>query len=102
MFSIIGTSELVWRFYVRLRSGRHSGGDSLDYFSRARRSMNTTLGAKAPIFFLANLDLGRACVITGGASKARAAYQDFLALWQDAGPNIPILKEAKAEHVKLQ
>ena len=33
---------------------------------------------------------------------ARAAYQDFLALWKDADPDVPILKEAKAEYAKLQ
>ena len=35
-------------------------------------------------------------------AKARAAYQDFLTLWKDADPDIPILKEAKAEYAKLQ
>jgi len=34
--------------------------------------------------------------------RAPAAYQDFLALWKDAGPDVPILKEAKAEYGKLQ
>jgi hypothetical protein len=38
----------------------------------------------------------------GDAPKARAAYQDFFALWKDADPDIPILKEAKAEYAKLQ
>jgi hypothetical protein len=35
-------------------------------------------------------------------AKARAAYQDFLTLWKDADPDIPILKEAKGEYAKLQ
>jgi hypothetical protein len=35
-------------------------------------------------------------------TKAKAALQDFLTLWKDADPNIPILKEAKAEYAKLQ
>jgi eukaryotic-like serine/threonine-protein kinase len=35
-------------------------------------------------------------------AKARKAYQDFFALWKDAGPDIPILKQAKAEYTKLQ
>jgi hypothetical protein len=34
--------------------------------------------------------------------KAKTAYQDFLALWKDADPEIPILKEAKGEYAKLQ
>ena len=35
-------------------------------------------------------------------AKARAAYQDFLTLWKEADPDIPILKQAKAEYAKLQ
>ena len=35
-------------------------------------------------------------------AKAKTAYQDFLTLWKDADPDIPIPKEAKAEHAKLQ
>jgi tetratricopeptide (TPR) repeat protein len=50
---------------------------------------------------LAKLGLGRAYVITGDTSKARAAYQDFFALWKDADPDVPVLKEAKAEYAKL-
>jgi serine/threonine protein kinase/tetratricopeptide (TPR) repeat protein len=51
---------------------------------------------------LAKLGLGRAHVMTGDSAKARAAYQDFLALWKDADPDVPILKEAKNEYAKLQ
>jgi eukaryotic-like serine/threonine-protein kinase len=51
---------------------------------------------------LAYLGLARAYLLTGDAAKAKAAYQDFLALWKDADPDIPILKQAKAEYAKLQ
>lgn len=51
---------------------------------------------------LAHLQLGRAYALAGDQSKARVAYQDFLALWKDADPDIPILKQAKAEYAKLQ
>jgi hypothetical protein len=34
--------------------------------------------------------------------RALAAYKEFLALWKDADPDIPILKDAKAEYAKLQ
>jgi len=51
---------------------------------------------------LAHLGLARAYALQGDTAKARAAYQDFLALWKDADPDIPILKEAKAEYAKLQ
>src|SRR5271167_2878695 len=39
--------------------------------------------------------------ISGDTAKAKTAYQDFLTLWKDADPDIPILKEAKAEYAKL-
>jgi len=51
---------------------------------------------------LAHLQLGRAYAMAGDAAKAHTAYQDFLTLWKDADPDIPILKEAKAEYAKLQ
>ena len=51
---------------------------------------------------LAHLGLGRAQALAGDKAKARVAYQDFLTLWKDADPDIPILKEAKAEYAKLQ
>jgi hypothetical protein len=34
-------------------------------------------------------------------AKARATYQDFFAMWKDADPDIPILKQAQAEYAKL-
>ena len=46
--------------------------------------------------------LGRAYILRGNAAKARAAYQDFLTLWKDADPDIPILNQAMAEYAKLQ
>jgi eukaryotic-like serine/threonine-protein kinase len=55
-----------------------------------------------PIGALARLQLGRAFALSGGKSKARTAYQDFLTLWKDANPDIPILKQARAEYAKLQ
>jgi eukaryotic-like serine/threonine-protein kinase len=51
---------------------------------------------------LAQLGLARAYALAGDAAKARAAYQDFLTLWKDADPDIPILKEAKSEYAKVQ
>jgi hypothetical protein len=55
-----------------------------------------------PIGALAHLQLGRALVLTGNPVKAKLAYQDFLSLWKDADPDIPIFKQARAEYAKLQ
>jgi hypothetical protein len=55
-----------------------------------------------PIGALARLGLGRAYAQSGDTAKSKTAYQDFFALWKNADPDIPILKEAKAEYAKLQ
>jgi hypothetical protein len=55
-----------------------------------------------PLGALAHLGLARAYALQGDSAKSRAAYQDFLTLWKDADPDIPILKQAKAEYAKLQ
>jgi serine/threonine protein kinase/tetratricopeptide (TPR) repeat protein len=54
-----------------------------------------------PLGVLAHLGLARAYALSGDTAKAKTAYQDFLNLWKDADPDIPILKEAKAEYSKL-
>ncbi len=51
---------------------------------------------------LVHIQLGRAYAIQGDSAKAKVAYQDFLTLWKDADPDIPILKQAKAEYARLQ
>jgi eukaryotic-like serine/threonine-protein kinase len=51
---------------------------------------------------LAQLGLARAYTLTGEKAKARAAYQDFFALWKNADPCLPILIAAKAEYAKLK
>jgi serine/threonine protein kinase/tetratricopeptide (TPR) repeat protein len=51
---------------------------------------------------LAQLNLARARVLQGDSAKARTAYQDFFSAWKDADPDIPVLKEAKAEYAKLR
>jgi len=55
-----------------------------------------------PIGALARLGLARAYVAQGDTVKARAAYEDFLKLWKDADPDVPILKKAKVEYSTLQ
>jgi tetratricopeptide (TPR) repeat protein len=54
------------------------------------------------LYPIAFLYLGRSARLEGDMAKSRKAYQDFLALWKDADPDIPILKEAKAEYEKLK
>jgi serine/threonine protein kinase/tetratricopeptide (TPR) repeat protein len=56
----------------------------------------------APEHSLAKLGLGRAYGLTGEAAKAKTAYQDFLSLWKDADPDVPLLREAKSEYEKVK
>jgi len=56
----------------------------------------------SPVYAMARLGLGRAYALQDQTAKARTAYQDFLALWKDADPDIPILKQAKEEYEKLR
>jgi predicted Zn-dependent protease len=51
---------------------------------------------------LAHVVLARAYTLSGNKEKARTAYQDFFALWKDADPDVPILKQSKAEYARLQ
>jgi hypothetical protein len=53
-----------------------------------------------PLGALAHLGIARAYALSGDTAKAKTAYQDFLTLWKDADPDIPILKEAKAEYAR--
>jgi eukaryotic-like serine/threonine-protein kinase len=78
----------------------HQGADAVSDFQMILD--NAGLIANCPIGALAHLGLARAYTIQGDVAKARAAYQDFLALWKDADPDIPVYRQARAEYAKLQ
>ncbi len=59
-------------------------------------------GPANPFVSLAQVGLARAYALQGDKAKARGTYQDILAFWKDADPDLPLLKEAKAEYEKLQ
>ena len=55
----------------------------------------------SPLYPLSHLGLGRAYALAGDLPNARKSYQDFLAIWKDADPDIPILMQARQEYAKL-
>jgi tetratricopeptide (TPR) repeat protein len=55
-----------------------------------------------PLGALAHLQLGRAYAGAEDKAKARTMFEDFLSLWQDADPDIPVLREAKVEYARLR
>jgi DNA-binding winged helix-turn-helix (wHTH) protein len=76
------------------------GGNAAQEFRKILDHRGITWNS--PVAPLAHLGLARAYVLSGDTTKAKTAYQDLFALWKDADPDIPILKEAKAEYAKLQ
>jgi serine/threonine protein kinase len=82
--------------YLKLRQGSAAAAEFQKILDRPGVVLNDLTGA------LARLGLARAYALSGDSAKARIAYQDFLTLWKDADPEIPIYKQAKAEYVKLQ
>jgi len=82
--------------YLMLHDGNRAAAEFQKFIDHRGLVGNFPWGA------LARLGLARAYAIQGDTAKARAAYQDFLTLWKDADPDIPILKEAKVEYAKLQ
>jgi hypothetical protein len=82
--------------YLAAHQGREAAAEFQKILDHRGIVLNEPIGA------LAHLQLGRAYVMSGDSAKARAAYQDFLTLWKDADPDIPILHQAKAEYASLQ
>jgi tetratricopeptide (TPR) repeat protein len=78
----------------------HRGREAADEFQKIMDHRGIV--SNEPIGALAHLQLGRAYALQGDTAKARTSYKDFLALWKDADPDIPVLKQAKAEYAKLQ
>jgi eukaryotic-like serine/threonine-protein kinase len=78
----------------------HQGSEAAADFQKILDHRGIVLNE--PIGALAHLGLARAYALQGDTSKARTAYQDFLALWKDADPDIPILRQAQAEYAKLK
>ena len=51
---------------------------------------------------LPRLGAARAYALQGDTEKARSTYQEFLTLWKDADPDIPIMKQVKAAYNDLE
>jgi len=88
--------------YVRglayLKNGK--GSEAVQEFQKVL-SLRNSFPAD-PTMTLAHLGMARGYALAGDAGKSRTAYQDCFALWKDADPDIPVVKEAKAEYAKLK
>ena len=82
--------------YLQAGDGRQAAGEFQKLLDHPGILESDIKGA------LAHLQLGRAQAMMGDKEAARKSYQDFLTLWKDADPDIPIYKQAKAEYAKLK
>jgi eukaryotic-like serine/threonine-protein kinase len=82
--------------YLTAHQGREAAAEFQKILDHRTIVVNFVTGA------LARLGLARAYALQGDSARARAAYKDFLTLWKDADPDIPILKQAKSEYAKLK
>jgi eukaryotic-like serine/threonine-protein kinase len=81
--------------YLAARQGKEAAAEFQKILDHRGIVLNLPIGA------LAHLQIGRAYAMQDDTAKAKAAYQDFLTLWKDADPDIPIFIAAKAEYAKL-
>ena len=98
---VMSTGAGLYPVYVRGEAylAAHEGAKAAGEFQKIADRRGIGLN---PLGALAHLGLARAFVLQGDTGKAKAAYQNFLAIWKDADSEIPILKEAKVEYAKLQ
>jgi len=97
--NFLGTMYPVYvrgQAYLMAHNGAAAAMEFQKFLDHRGITINFPTGA------LAHLGLARAYVLPGDTAKADAAYKDFFNLWQDADPDISILKQAKAEYAKLQ
>ncbi len=97
----IAFSAFFGTFYPAIVRGEaylasHKGAEAAAEFRHVLSQPGLLLGD--PVGAVAQLQLARAYAMQGDTANAKQAYQDFLTLWKDADPDIPILKRAKAEY----
>ena len=82
--------------YLAAKKGKEAAAEFQKILAHRGLVLNEPIGA------LSHLGMARAYALDGDTANSRAAYRDFLTLWKDADPDIPLLKQAKAEYAKLQ
>jgi eukaryotic-like serine/threonine-protein kinase len=98
--SLHGFFGALYPVYVRGEAylAAHQGAEAAAEFQKILDHRGIVISD--PIGALAHLQLARAFALLGDKARAKTAYQDFLTLWKDADPDIPILQQAKAEFAK--
>ena len=82
--------------------GLKQGPAAASEFQKIVDHRGATRAGGAVLYPLAHLGLARAAALSGDTARARKSYQDFFALWKDADPDIPVLKQAQAEYAQIE
>jgi eukaryotic-like serine/threonine-protein kinase len=90
-----------WPLYLRAEAYRDLHDPAKALVEYQKIADHRGLNVLSPLYVLARLGAARAYAQQGDTAKSRAAYQDFFAFWKDADPDVPVLKQAKAEYEKL-
>ena len=103
----LNTAALYGRANTGVLYARGIAYEQAGRYAEAQQDFQKVLDLKSRsgpdlIFVVTQLELGRLFQKQGDTPKARIAYQNFLAAWKDADPDVPLLHEAKAEYSKLQ
>ena len=96
-----GTAN-YWPMYIRGEAYLRAGDGAKSAAEYQKILDHRGIDPASVLYPLAHLGLARAYALQGNKDKARTAYQDFLALWKDADPDIPVLIQAKAEYEKIK
>ena len=100
--STAGFAGSLYVIYMRGQAyvAAHHGADAAAEFQKIIDHIGV-VSNDPTIVVAARLQLARALATSGDRAKAKTAYEDFLNLWKEADPDIPILQQAKAEHEKI-
>ncbi|HEV2493635.1 MAG TPA: protein kinase [Terriglobia bacterium] len=91
-----------WSMYIRGEAYLHTDDGAKAAAEYEKILDHRGIDPLSPLYPLAHLGQGRAYALQGDTAKARTAYQDFFGVWKDADPDVPVLKQAKAEYAKFQ
>jgi tetratricopeptide (TPR) repeat protein len=92
----------LYPVYVRAEAYRMQGRGAEAVAEYRKILDHSGIVVNDPMGAVARLQIGRAYSLSGDKLKAKSAYHDFLALWKDADPHVPILKQAKVELTRLE
>jgi tetratricopeptide (TPR) repeat protein len=103
----LNSASLYFHDNSSVLCARGLAAEQAGHYAEAQQDLQKVLEIKSHsgpdiIFAFTQLESGRVFQKQGETPKARIAYQNFLAAWKDADPEVPLLHEAKAEYAKLQ